>query len=81
MVTGLSKPLDHNEPFEFESDNDTAEAKIDFQLSMQEKPARTTLHRQGNEFQNNLQITTNEKCNEYCENRMSYFRSRRQTWS
>jgi hypothetical protein len=26
MVTGLSKPLDHNEPFKFESDNKTAEA-------------------------------------------------------
>jgi hypothetical protein len=25
MVTGLSKPLDHNELFDFESDNETAE--------------------------------------------------------
>jgi hypothetical protein len=40
MVTGLSKPLDHNEPFEFESDNKTAEVEIDLQLSMQEKLAR-----------------------------------------
>jgi hypothetical protein len=40
MVTGLSKPLDHNEPFLFESDNKTAEVKIDLQLSMQEKLAR-----------------------------------------
>jgi hypothetical protein len=39
MVTGLSKPLDHNVPFEFESDNETAE-DIDLQLSMQEKLAR-----------------------------------------
>jgi hypothetical protein len=37
MVTGLSKPLDHNVPFELESDNETAEVKIDLQLSMQEK--------------------------------------------
>jgi hypothetical protein len=28
IVTGLSKPLDHNEPFEFESDNETAEVEI-----------------------------------------------------
>jgi hypothetical protein len=34
IVTGLSKPLDHNEPFEFESDNETAEVEIDLQLSM-----------------------------------------------
>jgi hypothetical protein len=31
MVTGLSKPLDHNEPFEFEFDNETAEVEIDLQ--------------------------------------------------
>jgi hypothetical protein len=37
MFTGLSKPLDHNEPFELESDNETAEVEIDLQLSMQEK--------------------------------------------
>jgi hypothetical protein len=40
MVTGLSKPLDHNEPFKLESDNETAEVEIDLQLSMQEKLAR-----------------------------------------
>jgi hypothetical protein len=40
MVTGLSKPLDHNESFEFESDNETAEVEIDLQLSMQEYLAR-----------------------------------------
>jgi hypothetical protein len=40
MVTGLSKTLDHNEPFEFESNNKTAEAGIDLQLSMQKKLAR-----------------------------------------
>jgi hypothetical protein len=28
MVTGLSKPLDHNEPFELESDKETAEVEI-----------------------------------------------------
>jgi hypothetical protein len=32
MVTGLSKPFDHNELFEFESDNETAEVEIDLQL-------------------------------------------------
>jgi hypothetical protein len=40
MVTGLSKPLDHNELFEFESDNETAEVEIDLQLFMQEKLAK-----------------------------------------
>jgi hypothetical protein len=40
MVTGLSKPLDHNEPYEFESDNETAKVEIDLQLSMQEKLGR-----------------------------------------
>jgi hypothetical protein len=40
MVTSLSKPLDHNEPFELESDNETAEVEIDLQLSMQEKLGR-----------------------------------------
>jgi hypothetical protein len=33
MVTGLLKPLDHNDPFKFESDNETAEVEIDLQLS------------------------------------------------
>jgi hypothetical protein len=37
-------------------------------------------HRQGIEFQNKFQISDNERCNEYCEKRISYFRSRRQTW-
>jgi hypothetical protein len=41
MVTGLSKPLDHNEPFELESDNAPAEVETDFQLSMQEKLAKS----------------------------------------
>jgi hypothetical protein len=40
MVTGISKPIDHNDPFEFESDNETTEVEIDLQLSMQEKLAR-----------------------------------------
>jgi hypothetical protein len=40
MVTGLSEPLDHNVPFELESDNETAEAEIYLQLSRQEKLAR-----------------------------------------
>jgi hypothetical protein len=40
MVTGLSKPLDHNEPFELESDSETTEVEIDLQLSIQEKIAR-----------------------------------------
>jgi hypothetical protein len=38
MVTGLSKTLDHNEPFEFH--NDTAEVEIDLELSIQEEVAR-----------------------------------------
>jgi hypothetical protein len=39
-ITGLSKPLDPNEPFEFESDNEIVEVEIDLQLSIQEKLAR-----------------------------------------
>jgi hypothetical protein len=42
MVTSLSKLLDHNGPFEFESDNKTVEVEIDLQLSMQEKFAIAT---------------------------------------
>jgi hypothetical protein len=40
MVTGLSKPHDHNEPFELESDNETAEVEIDLQVFMQENLTR-----------------------------------------
>jgi hypothetical protein len=36
MVTGLSKPLDHNEPFELESDNEAAEVEFDLQQNLQE---------------------------------------------
>jgi hypothetical protein len=32
--------FNHNEPFEFEIDNETAEVKIDLQLYMQEKLTR-----------------------------------------
>jgi hypothetical protein len=32
--------LDHNEPFEIESDNETAEVEIDLQLTIQEKLTR-----------------------------------------
>jgi hypothetical protein len=81
MVTGLTKALDHNEPFEMESDNKAAEVEIDLQLSRQEKLARAIDNRQGNEFQNIFQITNDERCNGYCEKRISYFRCRRQTWS
>jgi hypothetical protein len=74
MVTGLSKPLDHNEPFEFESDNETTEVEANLQLYVHAREACPS-HRQGNEFQNKFQITNNERCNEYCEKRISYFRS------
>jgi hypothetical protein len=40
MVTGLSRPLDHNVPFDFESDNETTKVEIDFELSKQEKLVR-----------------------------------------
>jgi hypothetical protein len=40
MVTDLSEPFDHNDPFEFESDNETAVVEIDLHPSMQEKLAR-----------------------------------------
>jgi hypothetical protein len=37
------KPLDHNEPFEFESDNDTAEVEIDLQrLCKRSSPEAST---------------------------------------
>jgi hypothetical protein len=61
MVTGLLKPLDHNEPFEFESDNETAEEEIDLQLSIQEKLARDK------EMNSKFQVTNNARCNEYSE--------------
>jgi hypothetical protein len=41
-IKGLSKPFDHNEPFEFESDNDTTEVELDLQLYMQEKLTKAT---------------------------------------
>jgi hypothetical protein len=40
MVNGLSKPLNRNEWFESESDNETAEVEVELQLSMQENPDR-----------------------------------------
>jgi hypothetical protein len=39
MVTGLSKPLDHNELFELETDIKAAELEINLQLHMEEKLA------------------------------------------
>jgi hypothetical protein len=39
-INGYWSIKDHNEPFEFESDNDIAEVEIDLQLSMQKKLAR-----------------------------------------
>jgi hypothetical protein len=36
----MPKSLDHNEPFEFQSDHETAEVEINLELSMQEKFAR-----------------------------------------
>jgi hypothetical protein len=58
MVTGLSKTLDHYEPFELESDNEKTEVEINTREARQS-------HRQGNEFQNKFQITNNERCNDY----------------
>jgi hypothetical protein len=57
MVTGLSKPLDHNEPFEFESDNETAEEEIDLQLSMQEKLARVIEKEMNSKISSNSRTT------------------------
>jgi hypothetical protein len=36
MVTDLSEPFDHNEPFEFESYNETAVVEMNLQLPMEE---------------------------------------------
>jgi hypothetical protein len=79
MVTGLSKPIDHNEPFEFKSDNKTAEVEINLQLSMQEKLARAFDKEMNSKKK--IQITNNERCNKYCDKRISYFRSQKQTRS
>jgi hypothetical protein len=57
MVTGLSKSLDHNEPFEIESDNETAEVKLYLQIVHARKARQS--YRQGNKFQNKFQITNN----------------------
>jgi hypothetical protein len=35
MVTGLSKPLNHNEPFEFELENKTVEVEVDLQKKLE----------------------------------------------
>jgi hypothetical protein len=71
MVTGLSKSFDHKEPFEFESDNETAEVEIDLRLSMQEKLARA-IDKEINS-KTKFQVTNNERCNEYCEKELAIF--------
>jgi hypothetical protein len=42
MITNMSKPLDRNESFEFESDNQTAKEEVNLQLFMQERLAKAT---------------------------------------
>jgi hypothetical protein len=79
MVTGLSKPLDHNEPFEFESDIETAEVEIDLELPMQEKLARTIDKEINSKISSKSQTTKN--VTSIVKKRISYFRSRSQTWS
>jgi hypothetical protein len=65
MVTGLSKPLNHNVPFVFESENETAEVEINLQLSMQEKLAKAI----DKEMKDVTSIVK----------KISYFRSQRKT--
>jgi hypothetical protein len=79
MVTGVSKPLDHNEPFEFESDNETAEVKIDLQLSMQEKLARAI----DKEINSNIssKSQTTKDVTSIVKKELAIFESRRPTWS
>jgi hypothetical protein len=67
MVTGLSKPLDHNEPFELESDNKAAEVEIDLQLYMQEKLVRAIDKEMISKISSKSRTTK----------RISYFRSQR----
>jgi hypothetical protein len=55
---GLSKPLDHNEPFEIESDNKTAEVKIDLQLSKQEKIVRAIDKERNSKMSSKSSITS-----------------------
>jgi hypothetical protein len=68
-IENLSKPLDHNDPFEFESGNKTAEVEIDLRLSMQEKLASAI----DKEINSKISSKSNEKYNEFCEKRISYF--------
>jgi hypothetical protein len=75
MVTGLSKPLDHNEPFEFESDNETPEVEIDLELSMQGKLARAIDKEIISKSRTKKNVTSIVK------KRISYFRSRRHPMS
>jgi hypothetical protein len=42
MIIIMSKPLDRNESFEFESVNETAKEKVNLQLFMQERLAKAT---------------------------------------
>jgi hypothetical protein len=58
MVTALSKPFDHNKPYEFESDKETAEVEIDLQ---------------GNEFQNKFQITNHKRCTNFVKQELAIF--------
>jgi hypothetical protein len=70
MVTGLSKPLDHNEPFEFESENETAEVEIDLQRSMQEKLARGIDKEMNSKISSKSRTTkdaSSEKMRRYCK--------------
>jgi hypothetical protein len=79
MVTGLSKPskpLDHMEPFEFESDNETAAVEIDSQMSMQQKLARA-IDKELNSKISSKSRTTKDVTS--IVKKISYFRSQRLT--
>jgi hypothetical protein len=67
----LSKSFDHNEPFEYESDNETTEVEINLQLSMQEKLARAIDKEINSKIK--FQVTNNKRCNEYCEKELAIF--------
>jgi hypothetical protein len=79
MVTGLSKSLDYNEPFEIESDNETAEVELYLQLSMQEKLARA-IDKEINSKISSKSRTTKDVMG-IVKKELRFYRNRRQTWS
>jgi hypothetical protein len=62
VIENLPKPLDRNEPFEFESDNETAEVEIDLQLSKQENLARAIDKEMNSKISSKSRTTKDVRC-------------------